>query len=102
CVARVAVTRWPGWLAFYVVLYGMAQGSSGIVGSARVADVFAGAAFGAIYGWMTLAVGPGEALGAWLGGKIFDATGSYLGAFAVAATALVIGVVAMWRVRADA
>ena len=79
----------------------MAQGSSGIVGSARVADVFAGAAFGAIYGWMTLAVGPGEALGAWLGGEIFDATGSYFGAFAVAVTALVIGVVAMWRVRAD-
>src|SRR5262245_33755672 len=38
---------------------------------------------------------------AWLGGKIFDATGSYFGAFAVAVTALVIGVVAMWRVRAD-
>jgi MFS family permease len=100
-LALLAFTSWPGWLVFYVVLYGMAQGSSGIVGSARVADVFAGAAFGAIYGWMTLAVGPGEALGAWLGGKIFDATGSYLGAFAVAVTALVIGVVAMWRVRAD-
>ena len=50
---------------------------------------------------MTLAVGPGEALGAWLGGKIFDATGSYLGAFAVTVTALVIGVVAIWRVRPD-
>ena len=34
-------------------------------------------------------------------GPIFDATGSYVGAFAVAVTALVIGVVAMWRVRAD-
>ncbi len=101
CLALLGLTHWPGWLAFYVVLYGMAQGSSGIVGSARVADVFAGAAFGAIYGWMTLAVGPGEAIGAWLGGKIFDATGSYVGAFAVAVTALVIGVVAMWRVRAD-
>jgi len=101
CLALLALTRWPGWLVFYVVLYGMAQGSSGIVASARFADVFAGAAFGAIYGWMTLAVGPGESLGAWLGGKIFDATGSYLGAFAVTVTALVIGVVAIWRVRPD-
>src|SRR5207244_1077647 len=92
CLALLGLTHWPGWLAFYVVLYGMAQGSSGIVGSARVADVFAGAAFGAIYGWMTLAVGPGEASGAWLGRKIFDATGREFGAFAVAVTALVIGV----------
>jgi len=86
---------------FYVAFYGMAQGSSGIVASARVADVFSGAAFGAIYGWMTLAVGPGEAIGAWIGGKIFDVSGSYLGAFAFAVTALGIAVVAIWRVRSD-
>ena len=86
---------------FYVAFYGMAQGSSGIVASACAADVFAGAAFGAIYGWLTLAVGPGEALGAWLGGKIFDVTGSYVGAFAFAIGALVVGVAAIWRVRHD-
>ena len=101
CLSLLAVTHWPGWLVFYIAFYGMAQGSSGIVASARVADVFAGSAFGAIFGWLTLALGPGEAMGAWLGGKIFDATGSYLGAFAVAAAALVVGVVAMWQVRPD-
>ncbi|OLC13239.1 MAG: hypothetical protein AUH29_13030 [Candidatus Rokubacteria bacterium 13_1_40CM_69_27] len=97
----LAVTGSPLWLALYVVFYGMAQGSSGIVVSARAADVFAGASFGAIFGWLTLAAGPGEALGAWIGGEIFDVTGSYLGAFAFAVAALAAGVFAIWRVRPD-
>jgi len=102
CLVLLSATGAPTWLALYVVFYGMAQGSSGIVASARAADVFAGASFGAIFGWMSLALGPGEALGAWLGGRIYDATGSYLGAFGFAVAALVAGVVAIWRVRADA
>src|SRR2546429_3323849 len=40
-------------------------------------SVFAGASFGSIYGWLALAVGPGEALGAWLGGAMYDVWGSY-------------------------
>ena len=78
----------------------MAQGSSGIIAAARAADVFAGAAFGSIWGMLGLAIGPGEALGAWLGGRIFDATGSYLPAFVFSVTMLVTGVIAIWRVRA--
>jgi len=101
CLALLAVTGSHWWLALYVLFYGMAQGSSGIIASARAADVFAGASFGAIYGWLTLALGPGEALGAWIGGMIFDVTGSYLGAFGLAVAALAAGVVAIWRVRAD-
>ncbi|HXG04839.1 MAG TPA: MFS transporter [Candidatus Binatia bacterium] len=100
-LSLLALTGWPGWLAFYVLLYGLAQGSSGIVASARAADIFAGASFGTIYGWLTLAVGPGEALGAWIGGKIYDATGSYLGAFALAVAALAAGLAAIWRVRPE-
>ncbi len=101
CLAGLAVSGSPLWLALYVLFYGLSQGSSGIVGSARAADVFAGPSFGAIYGWLALALGPGEAIGAWLGGKIFDVTGSYLPAFAVAVAALAAGVVAIWRVRAE-
>ena len=101
CLALLAVTGSRGWLVLYVVFYGMAQGSSGIAASARAADVFAGASFGAIFGWLTLAIGPGEALGAWVGGMLFDVTGSYLGAFGLAVVALAAGVVAIWRVRSD-
>ena len=99
CLAAMAATGAPMWLTLYVAFYGMAQGSSGIVASARSADVFAGASFGAIYGWLSLAIGPGEALGAWLGGRIFDTTGTYLWAFALVVIALVIGGAAMWRVH---
>src|SRR2546425_2945620 len=81
----LAVTGSPLWLALYVVFYGMAQGSSGIVVSARAADVFAGASFGAIFGWLTLAAGPGEALGAWIGGGGFVGAGSHLRGLALPA-----------------
>jgi predicted MFS family arabinose efflux permease len=98
CLALLAVTGAQAWLALYVLFFGLAQGSSGIVGSARAADVFAGPAFGTIYGVLTLALGPGEALGAWIGGEIYDVTGSYLGAFAFTVVALAASLVAMWRV----
>jgi len=99
CLVLLRMTAAPWWLALYVLFYGMAQGSTGIVHSARAADVFAGASFGSIYGWLALAVGPGEALGAWLGGTMYDVWGSYLPAFGVVVLALAAGVVSMWRVR---
>jgi MFS family permease len=101
CLIMLSVTGALVWLALCVLFYGLAQGSSGIVGSARAADVFSGPVFGTIYGVMVLAMGPGEALGTWIGGKIYDVTGSYLGAFAVAVTALVISLVCMWRVGSE-
>ena len=102
CLVLLWATGAPWWLALYVACYGMAQGSSGIVASARAVDLFAGASFGAIWGWLSLAVGPGEALGAWLGGKIFDVSGSYLPAFGFVVLALAAGVVAIWRIRPEA
>jgi len=99
CVTALALTGQSLWLAIYVILYGLSQGSTGIIGSARAADVFAGPSFGAIYGWLVLSVGPSQAFGAWIGGRIFDATGSYLPAFAFAVIALAAGVFAIWRVR---
>ncbi len=99
-LSLLALTKSPFTLALYVLFYGLSQGSSGIVGSARAADVFSGPRFGAIYGWLVLATGPGEAFGAWAGGKIFDVTGSYLPAFGFAVGGLAAGAFAIWRVRA--
>jgi MFS family permease len=99
CVSALALAGQGVWLVLYVALYGMAQGSTGIIGSARAADVFAGPSFGTIYGWLVLSVGPSQAFGAWVGGRIFDVTGSYLPAFAFAVVALVVGIIAIWRVR---
>jgi len=99
------MVAWQGahaWLAAYVLFFGLAQGSAGIVASARTADIFAGPAFGTIYGWMSLAVGPGEAIGAWMGGAVFDRTGGYLAGFGFVAVVLVAAVALMWRVRPPA
>jgi cyanate permease len=41
----------------------------------------------------------GSALGAWLAGRIFDATGSYAIPFTLAAAAAVMAAVAMWVAR---
>lgn len=75
------------------------QGSSSIVNAARAADLFAGASFAAICDCLSLAVGPGDALGAWLGGKIFDVSGSYLPAFGFVVLTLAAGCVAIWCVK---
>src|SRR5262249_35420426 len=76
CLAVLGLTGDSWWLLPYVALYGMAQGSSGIVASARAVDLFAGASFGAIWGWITLAVGPGEAVAVLLGGPRFGTRGA--------------------------
>jgi MFS family permease len=99
CLFFMTATGRQEWLMAYVAFYGFAQGSGGIISSARAADLFAGAAFGSIYGWIVLASGPGEALGVWAGGAIYDLTGSYLWAFAVAVTAFALGIWAIWQVR---
>jgi predicted MFS family arabinose efflux permease len=99
CLVALGLAGGAWWLVPFVALYGMAQGSSGIVASARAVDLFAGASFGAIWGWLTLAVGPGEALGVWLGGTSFDAWGSYFPAFGLVWLMLAAGVVSMWRAR---
>ena len=99
CLFFLAWSRWPGWLFFYVIFYGLAQGSSGIVTSARAADIFAGPSFGTIYGWVILGMGPGEAIGVWAGGAIYDLTGSYLWAFGFAVAVLVLGALSIWKVR---
>jgi MFS family permease len=102
CLSMLVVHSAPGRLFACVLLYGLAQGSADLVAAARPADVFAGPGFGVIYGWMSPAVGPGEAIGAWTGGVIYDATGSYLAGFAFMAAALALTVVVMWRGRAPA
>ncbi|MGZ8450602.1 MAG: MFS transporter, partial [Candidatus Binatia bacterium] len=45
------------------------------------ADLFHGKSFGAIIGTIALFIGAGAGIGPWLGGAVYDWTGSYLGAF---------------------
>jgi MFS family permease len=60
------------------------------------ADIFAGRNLGVILGAAQGGGGVGGLIGPFLGGWLFDVTGSYLIAFAVAALAIAVSAVAAW------
>lgn len=85
------------WLLYaYAVCYGLGQGSRALVLSAISADIFQGKHFGAIFGYFTFSIGLGGAVGAWLGGFLFDMTQSYLLPFWVSLACLIISVFIVW------
>ena len=89
----------PGLLYAYALFYGLGQGSRALVLSAISADIFLGKNFGAIYGYFTLSIGIGGVIGAWLGGFIYDVTGSYFIAFLTAFLCFSISVITVWVSR---
>ena len=66
------------WMLYtYAIVFGFFNGVAGPVLSAIPADHFQGRHFGSINGVLMLGFGLGGALGPWIGGLIFDATGTY-------------------------
>ena len=82
----------PWLLYLYAVCYGLGQGSRALVLSAISADIFHGKHFGAIFGYFTFSIGLGGAVGAWLGGFLFDITHSYASSFLASLACLVFSV----------
>ena len=81
------------WLLYvYAVCYGLGQGSRALVLSAISADIFHGKHFGAIFGYFTFSIGLGGAIGAWLGGFLFDVTHSYVVPFWISLGCLVVSI----------
>ncbi|HTK88669.1 MAG TPA: MFS transporter [Verrucomicrobiae bacterium] len=72
-------------------LGGVAMSGSIALTSSMTGDLFGRLSVGSIFGTIFLAHQTGSALGAWLGGALFDATGGYGAAFAIACTLLLIG-----------
>ncbi|MGZ8490412.1 MAG: MFS transporter, partial [Candidatus Binatia bacterium] len=97
-VALMATTdnSLPVFLYIYAVFYGLGQGSRALVLSAISIDVFKGKNFGAIFGYFTLSVGVGGAIGAWLGGYTFDVTRSYMVAFSISLACLIGSIFVVW------
>ncbi len=68
----------PSWFVyFFVVLFGCGWGVTATTFMSVAADLFQGKSFGFIYGVNEAIVGLGSALGPWLGGFVFDWTGTY-------------------------
>jgi MFS family permease len=79
----------PLWLLWaYVLTFGLSLGARGPILAALVADVYRGRSFGAVLGAITFGNRVGSAVGPWLGGLIYDLTGSYRLAFGVSIAAL--------------
>jgi len=85
-----------------ILLYAMvlAQGTLGYsmtsVMGAIPAEIFEGRHFGRIFGTAMVAAILGGAVGPWLAGALYDATGSYLPAFWIAAGCSTISALAIW------
>jgi MFS family permease len=85
----------PGWLLWaYVLPFGLTLGARGPIVAALAADVYRGRTFGAVLGIITFGNRLGSAVGPWLGGLIYDLTGSYRPAFAGSIVALALAAAA--------
>jgi len=81
----------PGLLLAVASVGGVAMSGSIALTSSMTGDLFGRLSVGSIFGTIFLAHQTGSALGAWLGGALFDATGGYGAAFVVACTLLLVG-----------
>lgn len=80
----------------FFILFGIGWGSSAPIFMATAADLFKGKGFGLIYGLIEGGIGIAGALGAWIGGYIFDRTQSYQGAFILGIVVMILSIVFIW------
>lgn len=86
----------PGWLLWAFVLpFGLTLGARGPIIAALAADVYRGRSYGVVLGLITLGNRLGSAVGPWLGGVIYDLTGSYRLAFATAIASIGVAALAL-------
>jgi MFS family permease len=85
-----------------VVLFGLGLGTEIDLIAFMVSRYFGQRSFGELYGYFFMVFGLGSSFGRFLGGYIFDLTGSYNAAFIGAGVALVIGILLVNRLGAYA
>jgi MFS family permease len=88
------------WVVYgYAVLLGVGYSATASLIPAMLSDRFSGRHFGAIVGVALIGSSTGSAVGPWLAGTLYDATGSYTVAFLIAAACGVIAGAAGWQAR---
>jgi MFS family permease len=80
----------------FFIFFGMGWGVTAPMYMAVSADLFKGKEFGLIYGIVEGGVGIAGALGSWMGGFIFDRTGSYQLAFSLAIIFYILSITFVW------
>jgi MFS family permease len=95
----------PLWLVYLTVaLYGIGHSAGNPTYGAVIGDIFSGRKIGLIFGFLEISFGIGSAFGSWIGGYLFDATGSYAWAFAVCLVCFIVSGLAIhacvrWHAR---
>lgn len=86
----------PWLLYIYAICFGYGAGLYSPTITAGEADIFHGRNFGAIAGLSLTGVGIGSVFGPWLGGYIYDISGSYIAAFILCIICFGINCLAFW------
>jgi MFS family permease len=83
-------------LYVYALSFGYGSGLYTAIIFAGAADIFYGEHFGTASGLLLTGMGLGGAIGPWLGGYLYDTTGSYDGAFILCMACIVLASVSYW------
>jgi MFS family permease len=95
----------PLWLVYLTIaVYGIGHSAGNPTYGAVIGDIFSGRKIGLIFGFLEISFGLGSAFGSWIGGYLFDSTGSYAWSFAVCILCFMISGLAirgctLWQVR---
>jgi MFS family permease len=89
-------TSQPWLLYLYAVCFGYGAGLAAPALYAGLADIFHGGHFGVLSGLLLMGFGIGGIIGPWLGGFIYDVTGSYTSAFIFAMVCFAFSGVIFW------
>jgi MFS family permease len=95
----------PLWLVYLTIaLYGIGHSAGNPTYGAVIGDIFSGRKIGLIFGFLEISFGFGSAFGSWIGGYLYDASGSYASALTLCLFCFVISGLAIhacvrWHAR---
>jgi MFS family permease len=95
----------PLWLVYLAIaLYGIGHSAGNPTYGSVISDIFSGRKIGLIFGYLEISFGLGSAFGSWIGGYLFDVTGSYAWALALCLVCFIISGLAIhactrWQAR---
>ncbi len=95
----LVVGRAPGVLPLFLTVHGFAVAAENVVLPLAVVACFGPAHVGRIYGALMVVLLPGGVLGPTFAGWMYDTGRGYWNAFAVFATATVLGLACLWQLR---
>jgi MFS family permease len=95
-LASVRDTSQPWLLYVYAICFGCGAGLFAATVFTGMADIFHGRHFGVIAGLQLTGMGIGAAIGPWLGGYIYDISGSYSSAFVLCMVCFGLACIAFW------